>query len=172
MHQWHRVEARPGAIGADIGTGSRHNAVSVHALDIGTGWWQLKHVFWHRLKESPGTKTSARFASARDILSSWPFISHISHSLVSLISHSLPLISPTSPTALSLETGSGGAHERRRRGSRPPSPWVRGPPWLREPAARRRRGSAGHHGCGSRPPLPLHGSAPAVGDFFFFSYFF
>jgi hypothetical protein len=42
MHQWHRVEARPGAIGADIGTGSRHNPVSMHALDIGTGWWQLK----------------------------------------------------------------------------------------------------------------------------------
>ena len=41
-----------GAIGADIGTGSRHNPVPLNALVIGTGWslqLVLINNFWHRL---------------------------------------------------------------------------------------------------------------------------
>ncbi|KAG2559056.1 hypothetical protein PVAP13_8NG324100 [Panicum virgatum] len=68
---------------------------------------------------------AAHFASARDILSPWPFISH---SLVSLISHSLPLISPTSPTALSL-----GDWERRGARAPPPQEGARAPVTPREP---------------------------------------
>ena len=65
MHQWHRVEARPGAIGADIGTGSSHNSVSVHALDISTGWWQLKiHLLAPVEKIARRQNMAAHFASA------------------------------------------------------------------------------------------------------------
>ena len=162
MHQWHRVEERPGAIGADIGTGSRHNLVPVQVLDTGTSWWQLKTSLLAPVERIAQHQNSRPFC-LRDILSPAIHLSRTSLILSSL--SSLILYLSSLPRPYLWETGSGGAHERRRRER------ARGAPPPRELAAAALGGRAGASRCrgsrgegrarrrhrGNRPPPPRRG---------------